>query len=150
VSGLDFISRLRPVTYHLDKDTQDRLMGTVDSSDYAEKYDIEAIKMSGFIAQEVEQAAQEAGYDFSGLTKPKGDNGLYSLSYAQFVVPLVKAVQEQQQVIDAQKKRIEVLNEMAAEVQTLKNENHALQSKMDRLLGELEIIRAAVGITVEK
>ena len=133
VSGLDFITRLRPVTYHLDKDTEDRLTGTVDSSDYAEKYDIEAIKMSGFIAQEVEQAAQEAGYDFSGLTKPKGDNGLYSLSYAQFVVPLVKAVQEQQEVI-----------------QSLKNENHALQSKMNRLVVELEAIRATMEVASEK
>jgi hypothetical protein len=61
---------------------------------------VEKIKTSGFLAQEVAQAANEAGYDFSGITIPKNDHELYTLSYEQFVVPLVKAVQEQQHEID--------------------------------------------------
>jgi trimeric autotransporter adhesin len=60
------------------------------------------IRRSGFIAQEVEQAALKAGYNFSGLIKPRSSNEHYSLSYDAFVVPLVKAVQEQQTVINAQ------------------------------------------------
>jgi hypothetical protein len=57
------------------------------------KYDIELKKMTGFIAQEVEQAANEIEYDFSGVDAPKNDD-LYGLRYVEFVVPLVKAVQE--------------------------------------------------------
>ena len=102
VKGVDFIMELRPVTYYFDKDKMDGLIGTVDSSDYAEKYDIEKIRQSGFLAQEVEQAAKKSGYDFSGIKKPEGDVKYYSLSYAEFVVPLVKAIQEQQEMIDKQ------------------------------------------------
>ncbi len=109
VKGLDFIMELRPVTYYFDKDKIDNLIGTVDSSDYPEKYDIEKIKQSGFLAQEVEQAAQKSGYDFSGVSKSKGDVKYYSLAYAEFVVPLVKAVQEQQQIIEKQNSTIEIL-----------------------------------------
>ena len=39
------------------------------------------------------------GYDFSGVDKPKNDKDFYGLRYAEFTVPLVKAVQEQQQII---------------------------------------------------
>lgn len=35
------------------------------------KYDIERIKMTGFLAQEVEQAALLSGYDFSGIQNRK-------------------------------------------------------------------------------
>ena len=51
----------------------------------------EKIIFSGFVAQEVEKAAKEVNYDFSGVDKPGRENGLYGLSYAEFVVPLVKA-----------------------------------------------------------
>ena len=56
--------------------------------------DKEKIIQSGFIAQEVEQAAKELGYDFSGVDAPKNDKDFYGLRYAEFTVPLVKAVQE--------------------------------------------------------
>jgi hypothetical protein len=64
----------------------------------------EKIRYTGFIAQEVELAAQQTGYDFSGVDKPKNEQDLYGLRYSDFVVPLVKAVQEQQQLIEQQKK----------------------------------------------
>ncbi|MBN2729088.1 MAG: tail fiber domain-containing protein [Bacteroidales bacterium] len=100
VVGLDFIMKLRPVTYYFDKDKQDELMGVVDSSDCAEKYAIEKTKFSGFLAQDVEKAAIEVGYDFSGIDKNNVVNGgLYGLRYAEFVVPLVKATQEQQAIM---------------------------------------------------
>ncbi|MBN1338669.1 MAG: tail fiber domain-containing protein [Bacteroidales bacterium] len=99
VGGLGFILALRPVTYFLDKDKIDDLIGVEDQSEYPEKYDVENIKHSGFIAQEVEEAALKSGYDFSGVRAPEGDLKYYSISYAEFVVPLVKAVQEQQGII---------------------------------------------------
>jgi hypothetical protein len=51
---------------------------------------------TGFVAQEVEEAAKALNYDFSGVDKPKGKEDFYGLRYGDFVVPLVKAVQEQQ------------------------------------------------------
>ncbi|MEO6130508.1 MAG: hypothetical protein ABIQ02_01580, partial [Saprospiraceae bacterium] len=61
---------------------------------------------SGFIAQEVEDAAKAINYEFSGVDAPKNDSDLYGLRYAEFVVPLVKAVQEQQIQIEELKKEI--------------------------------------------
>lgn len=73
----------------------------------------QTILYTGFIAQEVEKAARETGFNFSGVSAPAHKDGIYSLRYAEIVVPLVKAVQEQQQMIAAQNKKIEALiNEM--------------------------------------
>ena len=72
----------------------------------------EQIIYTGFVAQDVEKAAKELGYNFSGIDAAKNDKDLYGLRYAEFVVPLVKAVQEQQQQIEALKKQIEELKAM--------------------------------------
>ena len=85
--------------------------GTSNRIDLPHRYEIEEIKFSGFLAQEVESAAQASGYDFSGLTKPKNQNEVYTLSYESFVVPLVKALQEQQVIIEEQNLRINSLEE---------------------------------------
>jgi hypothetical protein len=127
VVGLDFIMKLRPVTYNFNKDKQEEILNRIDSSEYAEKYEIEKIKFSGFIAQEVEQAALEVGYDFSGVKKPANQNDLYGLSYAEFVVPLVKATQEQQTEIE----EIKALHQQ--EIDALKEQNKALQEQIDEL-----------------
>jgi trimeric autotransporter adhesin len=103
VKGLDFIIRLRPVTYYRNIKAMAEITGNKETGDYPEKYDIEKIKFSGFLAQDVEQAAKEANYDFSGITIPKNSKELYTLSYEQFVVPLVKAVQELNAINEAQK-----------------------------------------------
>lgn len=98
VVGLEFINRLRPVTYNFDLDKMQDWKaanhGEQDTSDYPEKYEIETHRFSGFIAQEVEMAANQSNYTFSGLNAPKNDKDFYSLRYAEFVVPLVKSVQE--------------------------------------------------------
>jgi hypothetical protein len=50
---------------------------------------------NGFIAQDFEKTAQKLGYNFSGVDRPKDDSkSFYGLRYSEFVVPLVKAVQE--------------------------------------------------------
>jgi hypothetical protein len=79
-------------------------LGIEDDTDWEGKYDIEKIRFSGFIAQDVEKAAQNIGYDFSGIDKTGTTLGL---RYSEFVVPLVKAIQEQQDIILTQQKMIE-------------------------------------------
>jgi trimeric autotransporter adhesin len=66
-------------------------------------------RYTGFIAQEVEAVAKKMGFEFSGVDKPKNEKDQYGLRYAEFVVPLVKAVQEQQAIINSQNKKIDDL-----------------------------------------
>jgi hypothetical protein len=67
----------------------------------------ENTRHSGFLAQDVEKAAKRIGYDFDGvLTPEKNAEKYYSLSYSQFVVPLVKAVQELNAENNMLKKRL--------------------------------------------
>ena len=81
-----------------------------------------AILQSGFIAQEVEKAAQDLGYDFSGVDKPQNDKDTYSLRYAEFVVPLVKAMQEQQQTIENHQEIIQKLDLRITQLERLEIE----------------------------
>ncbi len=111
VKGIDFIMRLRPITYHLDLTAiENRLargkVQTADAATQKARAEKEATLFSGFSAQQVEQAAAAAGYDFSGVDKPKNENDFYGLRYGDFVVPLVKAIQEQQQLIIALQKEV--------------------------------------------
>ena len=110
VEGLDFILRLRPVSYNLDQHAAEDFFAsnypTYDNSDYPGKYRAEKMRRTGFIAQEVEAVAKELGFDFSGVDPPKNSKDIYGLRYATFVVPLVKAVQEQQSLIIDQKNTI--------------------------------------------
>ena len=101
VPGIDFIKQLRPVTYHLNIRRQNALCFPFKNQDenWSEKYALEEVPITGFIAQEVAMLAEEIGYQFSGVHQASDAVGMYSLSYAQFVVPLVKAVQEQQEMI---------------------------------------------------
>ena len=115
VKGLEFINKLRPVVYNLEtkKITE---FWTKNMSAEAKKRHLDnnfepstAIRQSGFIAQEVEKAAKEAGYNFNGVHTPTNENDNYSISYSQFVVPLVKGMQEQQAMIEQLTKQIEEL-----------------------------------------
>ena len=77
---------------------------------------------TGFIAQEVERAAQKLGYEFSGVDAPKNENDHYGLRYAEFTVPLVKAVQElsqQNEALKAENKKMQV--ELSAIKEMLKH-----------------------------
>jgi hypothetical protein len=76
------------------------IMGSPSAIDTESRNEKSRIVYTGFLAQEVEAAAQSIGFDFSGVDAPKNDNDFYGLRYAEFVVPLVKAVQEQQEIIE--------------------------------------------------
>jgi hypothetical protein len=103
VPGLEFIKRLRPVTYKWDMDKLATIEGQTQSTsavyEALRKQNGEELN-TGFLAQEVERAAKDIGYDFSGVSKPTNDTAPYALAYTEFVVPLVKAVQEQQTEIE--------------------------------------------------
>jgi hypothetical protein len=138
VPGLEFIAQLRPVTYTLDVDGIEsskknaverkrniNIPGLTDgisipdvafeksekqkSQELKSKQEKAQVIYTGFIAQEVEQAAKKLNYDFSGVDAPKTEKNFYALRYGDFIVPLVKAVQEQQKQIDEQQKQIEEL-----------------------------------------
>jgi hypothetical protein len=70
----------------------------------------------GFIAQEVEQAANELNFDFHAVDKPKNANDRYGLRYAEFVPVLVKALQEEE-----------------AKIRALESENRGLKERLLRL-----------------
>ena len=121
VKGIDFIMKLRPVTYQLDifplsKKMNEPTDKLVESGRQASMLEKENLIQTGFIAQEVEKAARESGYDFSAVDKPKNENDLYGLRYAEFVVPLVKAVQEQQNIIMQQQVQIDELKKAIREI----------------------------------
>lgn len=130
VPGLSFISRLRPVTYTLDVAGMTKAMhAPLDSTLRNLEADIASasnIRRTGFIAQEVETAAQAVNYDFSGIKKPQNASDQYGLAYADFIPSLVKALQEQQAQIEIQKKmqeqqsaRIRLLEELLRKQQLL-------------------------------
>ncbi len=120
VVGLPFIMKLRPVTYRLDMDAIAKFNHTPDSLRLPESEKLKAAELqSGFIAQEVEQAARAVGYDFHGVDAPDNPNDHYGLRYAEFVVPLVKAVQEQQEIIRNQQQIIEQLKQQVDQHQQI-------------------------------
>ena len=74
-----------------------------------ENNEIEKIQFTGFIAQDVDKAAKSIGYDFSGIDK---SGKIMGLRYSDFVVPLVKAVQELSKQNEDLQKQIDELKAM--------------------------------------
>jgi hypothetical protein len=122
VPGLDFILKLQPVTYNFDFDKLNKTLkpGGADAPATNENNPNVGVRYSGFVAQDVEKAAKEIGYDFSGVDKAKSETDLYGLRYSEFVVPMVKAIQEQQAQIELLKKQNETLLKAITELQNKK------------------------------
>ena len=131
VPGLSFINKLAPVTYTLNLDEAERITGSPKTKQRLEpdekmqtlmteaKIAKEKIVYSGFIAQDVEKAAHSLSYDFSGVDAVKNDKDLYGLRYAEFVVPLVKSVQELSRMNDEKDKKIEDLQQQIDELRKI-------------------------------
>ncbi|MBK9017372.1 MAG: hypothetical protein IPM82_26805 [Saprospiraceae bacterium] len=111
---------------------RDKETGTTPSA-AAAKREKAAQLSTGFIAQEVEAAAKELGYDFSGVDRPQNEDGLYGLRYAEFVVPLVKAVQEQQEEIGNLKSEVQAGKLEIANLQSQLSEMNDLKARMAKL-----------------
>ena len=113
--GLNFILKLNPVRYK-----------------YIAK-DQHGILYSGFIAQEVEGLLTELNTDFSGLVRPKNEHDFYSIRYAEFVVPIVKSVQEQQLLIEELQNENKQLQKELEEVKQLNNKLLNLEKRIEEL-----------------
>ena len=126
VPGLDFINSLRPVTYNYNIQSIYAFEGRQVPAGLRDAVAArEQVTYSGFIAQEVEAVAQAMGFDFSGVDAPADpENDKYGLRYAEFVVPLVKAVQELDQKVKDQQQLIE--------------QQQAMMSELARRLGSME------------
>lgn len=138
VPGLDFIMKLRPVTYNFNIHKLEEFRGKKSETSFEGKYDIEKNRYTGFIAQEVEKAAKELGFDFSGVDK---SGKLMGLKYSEFTVPLVKAVQELNSKNEELQKVIDSIQE---ENESLKSDNNILKTKVqeiDNLKAEIEKIK---------
>ena len=113
--GLDFINALRTVKYswkangELDaSDAQLAHLRKEDENGDIINYMNTNVVMHNFIAQEVKAALDTAGVsDFGGWKEDQ--YGVQQVSREMFVIPLVKAVQEQSAVIAALTARIETL-----------------------------------------
>ncbi len=125
VSGLNFILGLRPVTFTFDMNAisiklQENITfdknGIENHLDENPKMIQSREKKSkerqvGFIAQEVESLVNKLGIDFDGVEKPENENDFYRLRYSEFVVPLVKGMQEQQKMIEELKNEVQELKD---------------------------------------
>lgn len=101
VKGLEFINKLRPVTYTMNTEAADDfiIQNFPDSIKAIHKQGLDyagssAIVHAGLIAQEVEQVSQQVGFNSSIVHHPANATDPYAVAYAELVVPLVKAVQE--------------------------------------------------------
>ncbi|MGV6828072.1 MAG: tail fiber domain-containing protein [Flavobacteriales bacterium] len=128
VPGLDFILKLRPVTYILDSKAL-AAFKHIKIKDDSAFLDIETERQTGFIAQEVEKAAKRIGFNFHGVDTPDNKNDYYGLRYAEFVVPLVKAVQEQQKMIEGINDDISYLDENTSKINELKRKVQLLKQE---------------------
>lgn len=93
--GLNFIKTIRPVSYY-------------------RKDDVNKKTEYGFIAQELEKALDKAGSTNNGILS-KTANGMFAVRYNDFLPMTIKAVQEQQALIEElQKTNAELMKTNAA------------------------------------
>jgi len=106
-TGLQFIKKLRPVSFN-----SDNRQSYVENCNfqYGQKDGTLATakKSYGFVAQEVKQALEELNItDFSGLGYTESQDA-YRLTYAEFIAPLTKAIQELDERTQALKLKVGV------------------------------------------
>ena len=125
--GLDFIEKLKPVSYRFN------------NGDETERY--------GFIAQELEQALPDSLHDTIERSEPEHGLALierqndkertYRVSYGELFAPVVKAIQQQQQQIDAERRQNAELRQallaMKDKITALETHNQALRHSIETL-----------------
>ena len=122
VLGLEFIKRLKPVTYQFDYKKLDDFYHKDKNKDKEGNPTIDFTKVnnqiqSGFMAQDIEKLCKEMNFEFGAVDKPDDTSyGIYGLRYSTFVLPLVKAVQEQQDQIEVLKDEVQVLKDLVQQL----------------------------------
>ena len=116
--GLSFIKSLRPVEYKFKnktvlEDDVELLYTDDDDTPVYGNVQVETVyehnrPHQGLIAQEVLEVMKNQGIeDFAGFIID--ENGTYGLRYAEFIAPMIKAIQEQQEIIEAMQQQINEL-----------------------------------------
>ncbi|MFT6881029.1 MAG: hypothetical protein ACJARG_001963, partial [Arcticibacterium sp.] len=127
IPGLSFVNKLRPVSYNFDTQKMSKILQNNVATNAAK----DKLVYTGFIAQEVEKAAADLAFNFSGVKVPENENQAYGLRYAEFVVPLVQAVKE----LSAKNLEQEKLISANAETISLyENRLLEMENKLDLLL----------------
>lgn len=112
VAGLDFVLSLRPVSYTVNKQAFNTFVG----SEYETNNKNSSQRECGFVAQEVEELVKSLNVEFNGVDAPENGDDYYGIRYSQFVIPLVKSVQELNEKLEKEnaelKARIEKLEEI--------------------------------------
>jgi len=154
IPGLTFINSLRPISYtvnikaldaYYDKQRQQSSNSIAATEDMATTgEDASKIIHSGFVAQEVEDVAKKLNYDFDGVDKPANKEDLYGLRYENFIVLLVKAVQELSAMNEEKDAKIEELQKQFAAQQQQINELKA------RISGNAETATTLNGASLEQ
>jgi hypothetical protein len=125
--GLDFIQKLQPVSYRFN------------NGDDTERY--------GFIAQDLEEALPAALHDMVETSEPEHGLALierqndkdrtYRVSYGELTAPIIKAIQQQQQEIEADR-------------QQNANLRHALEEQAGAFKAENEALRHSIAVLREQ
>jgi FtsZ-binding cell division protein ZapB len=142
VPGLNFINRLKPVTYQQNPEILHQIWGTPDS--IVKQIDHSEIKQKrfiGFLAQDVEKAAQECNWNFPGIDVPRNEKEVYSLRYVDFIMPLVKSVQE----LNAQNEKLQSENAgLKVRMEKLEKENAEMKVRYEKLEQENAGMKAQI------
>lgn len=111
--GLDFIKQLNPVFY-----TRKDVVVDEGKSIISENT-TNPVTEYGFIAQELEKTLAKFDTKNNGIIS-KDDTGMYGVRYNDLIAPMVKAIQEQQAIIEAQAKTIAEILKRLETVETKK------------------------------
>ena len=117
--GLNFILKLKPRRYKMNPreayfqtiENTEMTSENIATIDYTAPNDGSKARKRphyGLVAQEVKQAMNELDIDFAGYLDSKVDGGedVLSLGYTEFIAPMIKAIQQQQEMIETLKKEI--------------------------------------------
>jgi len=108
--GLDFIMKLK-------------------TASFSYKDDVNKRRRDGLIAQDVRQVLKDLNLDFSGLVVDDDEMNTLNLSYPEFVIPLINAVQEQQKIIEKQELK---LKQQDYQIQLLKEELEKIKTAITK------------------
>ncbi|MCB1051584.1 MAG: tail fiber domain-containing protein, partial [Acidobacteria bacterium] len=138
VPGLAFILALRPVSYVVDRTALNQFLDPTSQNETPKTADL-STRQTGFIAQEVDALTQKTDAPFSGVDRPLNEATPYGLRYSEFVVPLVKAIQEQQALIEAQKQENQKLQNWVDALSQADQKQQALIENLRKQVEDLQI-----------